>query len=107
MRFRIWPRWTLTLRRLRGRGAGVDANAVAVCGEYQRGEVGNGESVLAKGTMLKLYFGSDFDFTARSSKADGKEPKVSFGLPPTARALEAYLEMLEGGDLPWSPKYYA
>ena len=27
---------------------------------------------------------------------------VTFGLPPTVRALEAYLEMLEGSGLPWS-----
>ena len=28
-------------------------------------------------------------------------PELCFGLPPTAWALEAYLEMLEGADLPW------
>jgi uncharacterized protein (DUF849 family) len=27
---------------------------------------------------------------------------VSFGLPPTANALAAYLDMLEGSGLPWS-----
>jgi len=28
-------------------------------------------------------------------------PELTFGLPPTLRALEAYLEMLEGTDIPW------
>jgi 3-keto-5-aminohexanoate cleavage enzyme len=37
--------------------------------------------------MVKLYF------------ADGE--RSSFGLPPTERALEAYLELLEGSGLPW------
>ena len=27
---------------------------------------------------------------------------MTFGLPPTANALLAYLDMLEGTDLPWS-----
>jgi uncharacterized protein (DUF849 family) len=36
--------------------------------------------------MMKFYFGADF---------------MPFGLPPTARALEAYLEMIEGSNLPW------
>lgn len=27
---------------------------------------------------------------------------ISFGLPPTAKALDAYLEMLEGTNLPWA-----
>jgi 3-keto-5-aminohexanoate cleavage enzyme len=58
--------------------------------------------VLPPGTLIKLYFGGDFDFSARSSPDDGVVPKVSFGLPPTLRALEAYLEMLEGSGLPWS-----
>jgi len=26
---------------------------------------------------------------------------MSFGLPPTAKGLDAYLEMIEGSDLPW------
>lgn len=41
---------------------------------------------LPPGGILKLYFGA-YD--------------QSFGLPPTAKALEAYLEMLDGSDLPW------
>jgi 3-keto-5-aminohexanoate cleavage enzyme len=58
--------------------------------------------VLPPGTLIKLYFGGDFDFSARTSPEDGRVPKVSFGLPPTSRALDAYLEMLEGSGLPWS-----
>lgn len=38
------------------------------------------------GAVVKLYFGGD----------------LQFGLPPTERALEAYLELLEPSGLPWS-----
>jgi len=41
---------------------------------------------LPQGGILKFYFGAD---------------SQSFGLPPTATALEAYLEMIEGSSLPW------
>ena len=41
---------------------------------------------LPRGALLKFYFGAD---------------SMPFGLPPTARALEAYLEMIEGSGLPW------
>ncbi|MFT4798709.1 MAG: hypothetical protein ACJAXW_004214 [Candidatus Azotimanducaceae bacterium] len=41
---------------------------------------------LPAGGMFKFYFGSE---------------SLSFGLPPTEKALEAYLEMIEGSDLPW------
>jgi uncharacterized protein (DUF849 family) len=41
---------------------------------------------LPQGAMLKFYFGS----------AD-----MCFGLLPTASALDAYLEMIEGSDIPW------
>jgi uncharacterized protein (DUF849 family) len=50
---------------------------------------------LPRGAMVKLYFGGDWGLFATGRG-------VSFGLPPTTRALEAYLEMLEGTDLPWS-----
>jgi uncharacterized protein (DUF849 family) len=36
---------------------------------------------------VKLYFGG---------------PAMTFGLPPTAVGLDAYLAMLEGSGLPWS-----
>ena len=42
---------------------------------------------LPRGTFVKLYFGAE---------------RSLFGLPGTERALDAYLEMLEGSDLPWS-----
>jgi 3-keto-5-aminohexanoate cleavage enzyme len=38
------------------------------------------------GGMFKFYFGTE---------------KMPFGLPPTEKALEAYLEMIEGSDMPW------
>ena len=39
----------------------------------------------------------------RRSGACGRAPQgVTFGLPPTANALLAYLDMLDGTDLPWS-----
>jgi uncharacterized protein (DUF849 family) len=41
---------------------------------------------LPRASMIKLYFGGE----------------LTFGLPPTERALEAYLELLEGCGLPWS-----
>jgi len=50
---------------------------------------------LPQGAMVKLYFGGDYGIFAT-------EPGVSFGLPPTKNALLAYLDLLEGIDLPWS-----
>lgn len=50
---------------------------------------------LPKGAMIKLYFGDEWGLLARSRG-------VSFGLPPTEHALLAYLDMLDGSDLPWS-----
>lgn len=50
---------------------------------------------LPAGAMVKLYFGGDYGLFATL-------PGVSFGLPPTEHALLAYLDMLEGTDLPWS-----
>jgi uncharacterized protein (DUF849 family) len=41
---------------------------------------------LAPGSIVKLYFGGELEF----------------GLPPTPKALDAYLEMLEPSGLPWS-----
>lgn len=51
---------------------------------------------LTPGSFVKFYFGGESGYFAR-----GKG--VSFGLPPTVTALDAYLEMLalEGCDLPW------
>ena len=50
---------------------------------------------LPRGAMVKLYFGADYGLFAT-------EPGVSFGLAPTENALLAYLDLLEGTDLPWS-----
>ena len=50
---------------------------------------------LPRGAMVKLYFGGDYGLFAT-------EPGVSFGLPPSKNALLAYLDLLEGTDLPWS-----
>jgi uncharacterized protein (DUF849 family) len=52
---------------------------------------------LPRGAFIKLYFGGD-----ESYLGGGRKSGVTFGLPPTARALDAYLEMLEGCDLPWA-----
>ena len=51
---------------------------------------------LPAGTFVKLYFGGRYNFL------DGKRSNVTFGLPPTEKALDAYLEMLEGSSLPWA-----
>ena len=47
--------------------------------------------------MIKFYFGGDAGYM-------GWGKGVSFGLPPTEAALNAYLEMMaiEGCTLPWS-----
>ena len=50
---------------------------------------------LPKGTMIKFYFGGPYGLLST-------QPGVTFGLPPTETALLAYLEMIEGIDLPWS-----
>lgn len=50
---------------------------------------------LPAGAMVKLYFGGDYGLFAT-------QPGVSFGLAPTEHALLAYLDLLEGVDLPWS-----
>jgi uncharacterized protein (DUF849 family) len=51
---------------------------------------------LPAGAFVKLYFGGRYNFI------DGKRSDVTFGLPPTQRALDAYLELLEGSALPWA-----
>ena len=50
---------------------------------------------MAPGTFVKLYFGGE------RSYLDGN-PGLSFGLSPTIKALDAYLEMMEGIDIPWA-----
>lgn len=46
---------------------------------------------LPQGAMVKLYFSTEQGYLG-----------APFGLPPTERALDAYLEMLDGCDLPWA-----
>lgn len=50
---------------------------------------------LPAGSMAKLYFGAEWGLSRRSKG-------VTFGLPPTKHALLAYLDMLDGTDIPWS-----
>lgn len=50
---------------------------------------------LPAGSMVKLYFGGDYGLMSQT-------PGVSFGLPPTEHGLLAYLDLLEGSELPWS-----
>jgi 3-keto-5-aminohexanoate cleavage enzyme len=45
--------------------------------------------------MIKLYFGGPYGYFARGEG-------VSFGHPPTVKAVDAYVEVLEGSNLPWS-----
>lgn len=51
---------------------------------------------LPAGAFVKLYFGGRYNLF------DGRPSNITFGLPPTAKALDAYLEMMEGSALPWS-----
>ncbi|MGL4543914.1 MAG: 3-keto-5-aminohexanoate cleavage protein [Polymorphobacter sp.] len=48
------------------------------------------------GALVKFYFGGPYNML------DGQRSNITFGLPPTATALVAYLEMMEGSALPWS-----
>ena len=51
---------------------------------------------LPAGGMIKLYFGGE------SGYLGGTGLGVPFGLPPTRRALDTYLELLDGIEVPWS-----
>lgn len=46
---------------------------------------------LPRGAMFKLYFSTDHGYLG-----------APFGLAPTTLALEAYLELLDGCDVPWA-----
>lgn len=50
---------------------------------------------LPDGSLVKLYFGGEWGMSAAGRG-------VTFGLPPTEKALLAYLDMLDGTGLPWS-----
>lgn len=89
---------------------GLIRHAVEICERHRLGpsiacfEPGFVRTVLAyrragrlpAGAFVKLYFGGSFDYLG------GRPGGASFGLPPTEKALDAYLEMLEGTDLPWA-----
>ena len=47
------------------------------------------------GTIIKLYFGGEY------MMGWDKQPGVTFGMRPTKAALDMYLSMMEGIDLPW------
>ena len=49
----------------------------------------------SSGSIIKLYFGG-----SRRVDLPGAEG-LNFGLPPTREALDVYLSMMEGCDLPW------
>lgn len=51
---------------------------------------------LPSGALVKLYFGGSYNIL------DGTPTNTTFGLPPTRKALDAYLEMLDGSGLEWS-----
>ena len=51
---------------------------------------------LPAGALVKFYFGGDQGYLG--GDGDG----VTFGLPPTAISLDAYLAMMDGCDLPWA-----
>lgn len=57
---------------------------------------------LPAGSQIKLYFGGDYDLLGTRPHREQKERAVSFGLPPTRAALEAYLDMLGDNPLPWA-----
>jgi 3-keto-5-aminohexanoate cleavage enzyme len=52
---------------------------------------------LPRGAFVKLYFGGDHSYLG-----PGAARGVTFGLPPTEKALDAYLELLDGCHLPWA-----
>lgn len=58
--------------------------------------------MLPPGTLLKFYFGGDHDLLGQAPHRDAGPRAVSFGLPPTPTALDAYLEMLGDVRLPWA-----
>jgi 3-keto-5-aminohexanoate cleavage enzyme len=51
---------------------------------------------LPAGAFVKFYFAGPYNFL------DGRRSNVTFGLPPTRTALDAYLEMMDGSTLAWA-----
>ena len=57
---------------------------------YQRG------GRLPRGALLKFYLGGEYGYMGSGHRGLG------FGLPPETWALDVYLRILEGCELPWS-----
>ena len=57
---------------------------------------------LPSGAMVKLYFSGDHDFFDPPGRPKTRHRALGFGLPPTRKALDIYLDMMEGSDLQWS-----
>ena len=55
---------------------------------------------LRHGALVKLYFGGEYNMM------DGTPGGLTFGFRPTAKALDAYVEMLEGSGMPWLVNVY-
>jgi 3-keto-5-aminohexanoate cleavage enzyme len=51
---------------------------------------------LPPGALVKIYFAGPYNFL------DGRRSGMTFGLSPTRKALDAYLEMMDGSALPWA-----
>jgi uncharacterized protein (DUF849 family) len=51
---------------------------------------------MPRGAQVKFYFSGDHNFI------DGRKGQQFWGLPPTRKALDVYLEMMEGTGLPWA-----
>ncbi len=51
---------------------------------------------IPRGALIKLYLGGDYGYMGSGHRG------VSFGLPPTKRSLDVYLELMESCELPWS-----
>src|SRR5213083_1508477 len=68
---------------------------VELCTRYRLGpSISIFEPGFLRVALAKLYFGGDEGYLGGTG--------VTFGLPPSAPSLEAYLALLEGCDLPWS-----
>lgn len=50
---------------------------------------------LPAGSMAKIYLAGDYSLIHIGKRA------LNFGLPPTEAAIDAYVSMLDGSDIPW------
>ena len=51
---------------------------------------------MPRGALIKLYLGGEYGYMGSGHTG------VSFGLPPSPRSIDVYLDLMEGCDLPWS-----